>query len=95
MIPRPTKQVRTINLRPIGCGIISRCLDESPEDANRIVAEQIVRLLVSHGLIEWGEQVIEPQCGNRLPVRTNADIMRECMTPEALAVKRNTRGILQ
>lgn len=89
------KQVRTINLRPIGCGMISRCLDESPEDANRIVAEQIVRILVSRGLIALGEQATEPQaCGNRLPVRTNEDIMRECMSPAALEVKRSTPGMM-
>ncbi len=31
--------------------------------------------------------------GQRLPVRTTKDIMRDCMTPDALAVKRNTKGI--
>lgn len=89
------KQVRKINLRPIGCGIISRCLDESPEDANRIVAEQIVQLLVRNGLIELGDRRAEGSaCDNRLPVRTNADIMRECMSPAALEVKRSTPGVM-
>lgn len=32
--------------------------------------------------------------GHKLPVRTTKDIMRDCMTPEALAVKRNTVGVL-
>lgn len=90
------KQVRRIDLRPLKCGVISRCLEETPEEADRIVAGQIVRVLADRGLVDLGEPSTEPQSdGNRLPVLTNAEIMRECMSPEALAVKRNTRGILQ
>lgn len=38
-----------------------------------------------------GEEVKSP----RLPVRTTREIQAEAMTPFALAVKRNTRGVLK
>lgn len=89
------KQVRNINLRPIGCGIISRCLDETPEDADKIVAEQIVRVLTAKGLVAAGETTAaaKPDCGYRLPVRTTREIQADAMTPRAVAVKHLTPGM--
>lgn len=47
----------------------------------------------------WRRKVGNAEHGSRsaerLPVRTTAEIQAEAMTPEALAVKRNTRGVLK
>jgi hypothetical protein len=44
----------------------------------------------------WEQKVNAGQgAGDRLKVRSTAEIQAEAMTPQALAVKRNARGVLK
>lgn len=64
------------------------CIDaSSAEEANEIFEE---RWRQKTG---GGNAEPETQNAERLPVRTTKDIMRDCMTPAALEVKRRTQGI--
>lgn len=79
------KYTRMRDERSSGGPRLSMCIDAgSAEEANEIFEER------------WRQKQGETGAhgaGDRLQVRTTKQIQAEAMTPHALAVKRNTRGI--
>lgn len=81
------KYTRMRDERNSGGPRLSMCIDAgSAEEANEIFEER------------WRQKVGEARGGDAgtrgMPVRTTKEIQAEAMTPAALAVKRNTRGVL-